>query len=251
MTRQRGGRLTALEVDGLGPGLHSDTGNLYLRVKPDGRRSWTFIYRSPVTGKQREAGLGRAGKGRDTVSLAKARDMADEGRALLRQRPPIDPLDVWGQRSGRAKTAAPPSVPTFEQAAKTYIDLRRTGQRQIGAFYKRMRPAKDGRDVSGERTQRLEVRFDGVAGCLRVGSTGGSSVQNLLIADGASVRSRRLSAREAARLMGLADTYRLPSDYLQAYDVMGDAVVVPVVRHLAEHVLEPIVQATALRTAAE
>jgi site-specific DNA-cytosine methylase len=103
--------------------------------------------------------------------------------------------------------------------------------------------AEAGRDVSGERTQRLEVRFDGVAGCLRKGSTGGSSVQNLMIADGALVRSRRLSAREAARLMGLPDTYKLPSDYLAAYDLMGDGVVVPAVRHLAEHVLKPALQA--------
>ena len=122
-------------------------------------------------------------------------------------------------------------------------EAKRTGQRQVGAFYKRMRPDEDGRDVSGERTQRLEVRFDDVAGCLRKGSTGGSSVQNLMIADGATVRSRRLSAREAARLMGLPDTYKLPSDYVAAYDLMGDGVAVPAVRYLAEHILEPIIEA--------
>ena len=118
----------------------------------------------------------------------------------------------------------------------------RTDQRRIGAFYKRMRPGKDGVDASGERTQHVEVRFDGVAGCLRKGSTGGSSVQNLLIADGASVCSRRLSAREAARLMGLPDSYKLPSDYLEGYDLVGDGVVVPAVKYLAEHVLEPFLR---------
>ena len=40
--------------------------------------------------------------------------------------------------------------------------------------------------------------------------------------------------------MGLPDSYRLPSDYVAAYDLMGDGVAVPAVRWLAEHILEPI-----------
>lgn len=59
------------------------------------------------------------------------------------------------------------------------------------------------------------------------------------------MRSRLLSPREAAGLMGLPDDYRLPGNYNDAYGVMGDGVVVPVVRHLAEHILEPILQASA------
>ena len=51
-------------------------------------------------------------------------------------------------------------------------------------------------------------------------------------------RARRLSTRECARLMGLPDSYRLPSNYVEAYDLMGDGVVVSAVRHLAEHILE-------------
>jgi DNA (cytosine-5)-methyltransferase 1 len=57
------------------------------------------------------------------------------------------------------------------------------------------------------------------------------------------VRSRLLSPREAARLMGLPDDYRLPGNYNDAYGLMGDGVVVPVVRHLAEHILEPVLRA--------
>jgi DNA (cytosine-5)-methyltransferase 1 len=70
--------------------------------------------------------------------------------------------------------------------------------------------------------------------------TGGSSRQTIVIVEGASVRSRLLSPREAARLMGLADNYRLPGNYNEAYGLMGDGVVAPVVRHLAEHILEPV-----------
>jgi nucleoside-diphosphate-sugar epimerase len=43
----------------------------------------------------------------------------------------------------------------------------------------------------------------------------------------------------AARLMGVGDDYRLPGNYLEAYGLMADGLVVPVVRHLAAHTLEP------------
>jgi DNA (cytosine-5)-methyltransferase 1 len=120
---------------------------------------------------------------------------------------------------------------------------RRAGKSMVGAFYKRMRPPPGGRDKAGERVQRSEIRFDGDAGCLRTAKSGGSNVQNVMIVDSASVRSRRLSPREAGRLMGMLDAYKLPGNYTDAYDLMGDGVVVPVVRHLAEHILEPILKA--------
>ena len=39
--------------------------------------------------------------------------------------------------------------------------------------------------------------------------------------------------------MGLDDDYVLPERYNHAYHVCGDGVCVPVVRHIAAHVLEP------------
>ena len=103
------GRLTALQADSLGPGLHSDGGNLYLRIGNDGGRSWVFIYR--FDGRRREAGLGKAGRG--AVSLADARRKGAEGRAMLEQRPPVDPLTTW-------RPPTKPSVLTFAEAAKSY-----------------------------------------------------------------------------------------------------------------------------------
>lgn len=90
--------------------------------------------------------------------------------------------------------------------------------------------------------QRAEIRFDDVAGCLRTPS-GGSSRQTIMVVDGKRVRSRLLSPREAARLMGLPDTYQLPKNYNEAYHLAGDGVAVPVVRFLAEHLLEPLLAA--------
>lgn len=107
-------------------------------------------------------------------------------------------------------------------------------RRVVGTIYRRTRL-----DAAGRRTQRAEARFDGIAGCLRT-PQGGSSRQTLMIVEGASIRSRLLAPREAARLMGLPDSYRLPTNYNQAYHLAGDGVVVPVVRHLAMHILEPI-----------
>ncbi len=109
------------------------------------------------------------------------------------------------------------------------------GRRIVGGIYKRMRE-----DEKGVRVQRAEVRFDDIAGCLRTPS-GGSSRQTILIVDGASIRSRLLSPREAVRLMGLPDAYVLPKNYNEAYHLAGDGVAVPVVRFLAHHLLEPIV----------
>ena len=114
---------------------------------------------------------------------------------------------------------------------------RASGAPTVGTIYKRTR-----RDSAGNRVQRAEVRFDGVAGCLRT-PVGGSSRQLILLVEGNKVRSRLLSPRETARLMGLSDSYELPSNYNEAYHLAGDGLVVPVVRFLAQNLLEPLLQA--------
>ncbi len=121
---------------------------------------------------------------------------------------------------------------------------RRSGARCVGGLYRRTR-----RDAAGLRVQRAEVRFD-IAGCLRT-PAGGSSRQTLLVVEGGRVRSRLMSARETARLMGLPDNYRLPASYSAACHLTGDGVAVPVVRHLAHWLLEPLLASRAgLRRAA-
>jgi DNA (cytosine-5)-methyltransferase 1 len=109
-----------------------------------------------------------------------------------------------------------------------------SGRRTVGAIYRRTRA-----DERGGSLQRAEVRFDGISGCLRT-PAGGSSRQSILVVEGRSIRSRLLSPREAARLMGLPDSYKLPENYNEAYHLAGDGVAVPVVRFLAEQLLEPL-----------
>ena len=103
------------------------------------------------------------------------------------------------------------------------------GVARVGAVYRRTRAGR----------QRAEVRFDGLAGCLRT-PRGGSSRQTLLVTGNGAVRTRLISPRESARLMGLPDTYVLPDKATAALMVTGDGVAVPVVRWLTHAVLEPL-----------
>lgn len=125
------------------------------------------------------------------------------------------------------------------------LSVERDGARIVGTIYKRMRPEGDiiGYDEKRRpikaKLQRAEVRFDDIAGCLRT-PAGGSSRQTILVIDGETVRSRLLSPREAARLMGLKDEYQLPKKYNDAYHLAGDGVVVDVVHFIAQNILEPL-----------
>lgn len=111
---------------------------------------------------------------------------------------------------------------------------KRSGRLMVGGVYKRTRLNENGKKV-----QRAEVRFDDVSGCLRT-PAGGSSRQVILVIEGNRVRSRLISSRETARLMGLPDSYKLPKNYNEAYHLTGDGVVVPVVGHLTRYLFEPL-----------
>ncbi|WP_227876549.1 tyrosine-type recombinase/integrase [Sphingomonas paucimobilis] len=66
------------------PGMHADGSGLYLRVRPNGTRSWIFV--AIVGGRRREMGLGVP----MDVSLAQARELAtDVRRAFAQGRDPI------------------------------------------------------------------------------------------------------------------------------------------------------------------
>jgi len=98
--------------------------------------------------------------------------------------------------------------------------------------YKRIR---NGRQV-------LELRFDDIAGCLRT-PVGGSSRQYLVIKQGQGWKTRILSPREAARLMGAPESFKLPGTFNDGYKAMGDAVAAPVAAYLAKHLLSPLAAA--------
>ncbi len=88
-------------------------------------------------------------------------------------------------------------------------------------------------------TQVLELRFDGIAGCLRT-PEGGSSRQVLVLNYNGRYETRLLTISETAALMGAPASYFIPGSYNDAYKAMGDAVAVPVAKYLAEHLLAPL-----------
>ena len=131
-----------------------------------------------------------------------------------------------------------PSLSKLEAAKKSHSHM-------IGTIYRRTRP-----DENGVKRQRAELRFDGVAGCLRTPG-GGSSRQIILAVQGESVRSRLLSGREAARLMGLPDDFKLPQNYNETYHLLGDGLAVPVVKFLARGLLDKLSEPKSFLAAAE
>lgn len=109
-----------------------------------------------------------------------------------------------------------------------------SGDYLVGTGYRRTRP-----NARGRKVQRLELRFDGVAGCLRT-PEGGSSRQVVVIVDKGTVKTRLMTVRECARVMGAPDTFEIPGSYNDGYRAMGDAVAVPVTQWLTRHLLAPL-----------
>ncbi len=95
------------------PGMHPDGRGLYLRVGPNGAKSWIFRYRAD--GKRRDAGLGSFPE----VTLAEAREKAE---ALRKQKAAgHDPLELRASATRAAKLEAARQM-TFKQCAEAYIE---------------------------------------------------------------------------------------------------------------------------------
>jgi integrase len=116
-------RLTARQVETVGPGLHPDGGGLYLRVREIASglgRDWLLRYTSPLSGKRKEMGLGSAlGEGR--ASLKRAREKADEARDYVERG--FDPLvERERQEIERAEQISKPTPLTFGKFAEEWMD---------------------------------------------------------------------------------------------------------------------------------
>jgi len=95
-------------------GYHRCDRGLYLQVAGSGTKSWLFRYKSPVTAKQREMGLGSL----NLVPLAAARDIAVEcHRQVLSG---LDPIEERG-RIKRARQLEQARSITFQEAAEHCI----------------------------------------------------------------------------------------------------------------------------------
>ena len=86
-----------------------------------------------------------------------------------------------------------------------------------------------------------ELRTDGVAGCLRT-PRGGSSKQIVICAGFGKWSVRLLTPREYARLQGVGEHFVLPENANKGYFAMGDAVCVPAIKFISNHILTPAYQ---------
>ena len=148
--------------------------------------------------------------------------------------------DAWMDEA-RTRALLAQMAPLHRARVQAAID---SGARHVGAVFRRMRVE------NGRRVQRAEARFDGMAGCLRT-PAGGSSRQIILVIDRGEARARLLTGREAARLMGLPEDYILPRSANAALHLAGDGVACPVVRHLAQQIIEPVLARPVQTLAAE
>lgn len=113
---------------------------------------------------------------------------------------------------------------------KIKIDqLLKTGQTLVSTAFRRTR-----KDVV-----RTEVRFDGIAGCLRT-TKGGSARQIVIVVQDHKLKMRWMSPREYARLQGAGDYKLVGDNENQQMFGFGDAVCVPVIQWIDNHFLTPL-----------
>lgn len=106
------------------PGRYADGGGLYLWIKPDGRKTWTFRWRDRVTGQLREAGLGSWSNER--VTLKQARERADRYRDMVWNG--LDPIAEKQNRLAEAREAHANRV-SFAVCTQRYIDAHKAAWR--------------------------------------------------------------------------------------------------------------------------
>ena len=110
-------------------------------------------------------------------------------------------------------------------------ELLKTKSKFVGTIFRRVR--KDG--------QRAEVRFDGLAGCLRT-PRGGSGRQIVIALQDERIRMRWMSPREYGRLQGVPD-FPLKGAANPLLLGFADAVCVPVIEWIDRAALTPLYDA--------
>ncbi len=108
------------------PVRFGDGEGLYLQVAPGDTKSWLFRY--TLNGKAREMGLGVVGDASDGVPLAKARILAGEARAKLRDG--TDPIgNRQAERQAKIRAELEAAERTFKAAALALVAGKQAGWR--------------------------------------------------------------------------------------------------------------------------
>ena len=112
----------------------SDGGNLYLIIKPAGHKSWSFIYKSKVTGKQTKVGLG----GYPDVGLAAARIAASD----MRRRVSLgeDPRQAADVKKAASQEARGREKYTFRQLGEAWFKKETRDRNWSPGYQKKFSP---------------------------------------------------------------------------------------------------------------
>ncbi len=128
---------------------------------------------------------------------------------------------------------------TEDEVEKHYNRLSDRHRRQVDALVRsRERFVTTGYRRKRNGSTKLEVRFDGIAGCLRT-PRGGSARQIVVVIDDGELRLRWMSAVEYGRLQGV-DRFEMHPNERQMLFGFGDAVCVPAIEWIDRCVLSPI-----------
>jgi integrase len=91
----------------------TDERGMFLLVQPNGSKLWRFRYR--INGRQKVMALGAF----PDVSLARARDLRDEARKLVKSDVPVDPVQDRRRKRTEARAS---ELNTFESVAREWLD---------------------------------------------------------------------------------------------------------------------------------
>ena len=106
----------------------------------------------------------------------------------------------------------------------------------LGNNKKKMGPIQIGTINSGGQGERI-YSINGHAVTLSAHGGGAAAKTGAYLVDG---KIRKLTPRECARVMGFPETFKVPVTNAQAYKQFGNSVAVPVVRAIAEKIIETI-----------
>ncbi len=148
----------------------------------------------------------------------------DVDRALLTSCIDMDESEDWWSEEQVAKHYEMMSDAHREEVDHFLI----SPDTKVGTIYRRKRHGKT----------RAETRFDGIAGCLRT-PKGGSARQIVVVVSAGHLRMRWMSPREYSRLQGAGD-FPLVGRVNQQLFGFGDAVCVPAIKWIDDHLLTPL-----------
>jgi DNA (cytosine-5)-methyltransferase 1 len=109
---------------------------------------------------------------------------------------------------------------------------------RIGATLRHVTAFRRVRTIKDIKRSLAEIRFDGVAGCLRT-PKGGSAKQIVIQLGGGSLRVRHMTAVECMRLQGVDDAPPMNMSENELLFALGDAVCVPAARWALDQLEAP------------